>query len=81
MFVIFELMSIVGQLVDQQMPHFITQRSLYEVRERPVKTYSWKVFMISQILPEIPYYAVALVFMWAVFYFRVGFYKNAEAAG
>lgn len=81
MFAIFELMSIVGQLVDQQMPHFITQRSLYEVRERPAKTYSWKVFMMSQILSEIPYYAIASLFMWALFYFPVGFYKNAEAAG
>lgn len=81
MFAIFELMSIVGQLVDQQMPHFITQRSLYEVRERPAKTYSWKVFMMAQILSEIPYYAIASLFMWALFYFPVGFYKNAEAAG
>lgn len=80
MFAIFELMSIVGQLVDQQMPHFITQRSLYEIRERPAKTCGWKVFMISQILSEIPYYAIASVLMWALFYFPVGFYKNAGAA-
>lgn len=80
MFAIFELMSIVGQLVDQQFPHFITQRSLYEVRERPAKTYSWKVFMISQILSEIPYYAVASLLMWACFYFPVGFYQNANVA-
>ncbi|KAI5861149.1 ATP-binding cassette transporter [Durotheca rogersii] len=81
MFAIFELMSIVGQLVDQQMPNFITQRNLYEVRERPAKTYSWKVFMVSQILSEIPWNSVASVFMWALVYYPVGFYKNAEAAG
>ncbi|KAL4971206.1 ABC drug exporter AbcA [Aspergillus desertorum] len=80
MFAIFELMSIVGQLVDQQFPHFITQRSLYEARERPAKTYSWKVFMLSQILTEIPWYTVASVLMWALFYFPVGFYRNADAA-
>jgi ABC-type multidrug transport system permease subunit len=81
MFAIFELISIVGQLVDQQFPHFITQRSLYEVRERPAKTYSWKVFMLSQIVVEIPWYTLASVFMWALFYYPVGFYKNADAAG
>lgn len=81
MFAIFELMSIVGQLVDQQMPNFIAQRSLYEVRERPAKTYSWMVFMISQIVSEIPWYTLASVFMWALFYFPVGLYRNAEAAG
>jgi ABC-type multidrug transport system permease subunit len=81
MFAIFELMSIVGQLVDQQFPHFIAQRSLYEARERPAKTYSWKVFMLSQILAEIPWYTLASVLMWALFYFPVGFYKNADVAG
>jgi ABC-type multidrug transport system permease subunit len=80
MFAIFELMSIVGQLVDQQFPHFITQRSLYEARERPSKTYSWKVFMLAQILVEIPWYTLASVFMWLLFYFPIGFYQNANAA-
>lgn len=80
MFAIFELVSIVGQLADQQFPQFISQRSLYEARERRSKTYSWKVFMLSQILSEIPWYTLASVFMWALFYFPVGFYKNADAA-
>ncbi|EXJ88084.1 hypothetical protein A1O1_05012 [Capronia coronata CBS 617.96] len=80
MFAIFELMSIVGQLVDQQLPHFMTQRALYEVRERPAKTYSWKVFMMAQILSEMPYCTIASLLMWALVYFPVGFYKNAAAA-
>lgn len=37
------------------MPTFVTQRSLYEVRERPSRTYSWIVFMMSNILAEIPW--------------------------
>jgi ABC-type multidrug transport system permease subunit len=61
-------------------PHFIAQRSLYEARERPAKTYSWEVFMLSQILVEIPWYTLASVLMWALFYFPVGFYKNADVA-
>lgn len=81
MFAIFELSSIFGQLVEQQMPHFVTQRSLYEVRERPAKTYSWKIFMLSQIVAEIPWNTLASVFMWAFIYYPVGFYKNADAAG
>ncbi|KAK4947826.1 Multidrug resistance protein [Elasticomyces elasticus] len=81
MFAIFELCSIFGQLVEQQMPNFVTQRSLYEVRERPAKAYSWKVFMLSQIVAEIPWTTLASVLMWAFVYFPVGFYKNADAAG
>ncbi|KAH9885153.1 ATP-binding cassette transporter [Xylariomycetidae sp. FL2044] len=80
MFAVFQLFSIVGQLVGQQMPQFVIQRSVYEVRERPAKTYSWKVFMVSQILSDIPYYAIASVLMWAFFYFPIGLYKNADAA-
>ncbi|KAG9236026.1 ABC-2 type transporter-domain-containing protein [Amylocarpus encephaloides] len=81
MFAIFELCSIFTQLVEQQMPHFVTQRNLYEVRERPAKTYSWKIFMLSQIIAEIPWNTIASVFMWAFIYYPVGFYKNADAAG
>jgi hypothetical protein len=28
---------------------------MYEVRERPAKTFSWKVFVLSNILVEIPW--------------------------
>lgn len=58
LFSIFMLFTIFGQLVQQIMPHFVTQRSLYEVRERPSKTYSWKAFMMSNILVEIPWNAL-----------------------
>ncbi|KAF4334013.1 ABC transporter CDR4 [Fusarium beomiforme] len=81
MFAIFELTSIVTQLVNQQMPQFITQRALYEVRERPAKVYSWKVFMLAQIVSELPWYTLASLLMWTAFYFPVGFYSNAQEAG
>ena len=55
LFSIFMLMTIFGNLVQQIMPHFVTQRALYESRERPSKTYSWQVFMYSNILVELPW--------------------------
>lgn len=36
--------------------------------------------MLSQILVNIPWYTLASLFMWALFYFPVGLYKNADAA-
>lgn len=81
MFATFEMISILGQLIEQQLPSFVAQRSLYEVRERPAKTYSWKIFMLSQIVSEIPWNTIASIFMWALFYYPVGLYKNAETAG
>jgi ABC-type multidrug transport system permease subunit len=81
MFAIFQILSIFGQLVQQQMPYFVTQRSLYEVRERPSKTYSWKVFMLSQIIAEIPWNTLMSVFMFICVYYPVGFNNNAAVTG
>ncbi|KAJ9109697.1 ABC multidrug transporter afr2 [Naganishia cerealis] len=77
LFSIFMLFTIFGQLVQQIMPHFVTQRDLYEVRERPSKTYSWKVFMISNIIVELPWNSLMAVIIYFTWYYPVGFYKNA----
>ncbi|KAH7139880.1 ABC transporter ABCl1 [Dactylonectria estremocensis] len=81
MFSIFNLLSIFGQIVQQSIPQFIIQRSLYEARERPSKVYSWKVFMLSQILVEIPWNSLVAVLMYFCWYYPVGLYRNAEPAG
>ena len=80
-FSVFNLLTIFGQLVQQTMPYFVVQRSLYEVRERPSKVYSWKVFMLSQIIVEIPWNTLMSLFMFLCFYYPIGLYKNAEPAG
>lgn len=53
------------------MPKFVVQRSLYEVRERPSKAYSWTAFLISNIIVEIPYQVFAGIIAWACYYFPV----------
>lgn len=53
------------------MPRFVTQRSLYEVRERPSKAYSWKAFMIANIVVELPYQILLGVVVWACWYYPV----------
>lgn len=80
MFAIFNLLTIFGQLVQQSMPQFVIQRSLYEVRERPSKVYSWKVFMVSQLIVELPWNALMAVIMFFCWYYPVGLYQNASAA-
>jgi len=81
MFAIFNILTIFGQLVQQTMPHFVTQRSLYEVRERPSKVYSWKVFMLSQIIAEIPWNTLMGAIMFFCWYYPVGLQNNAAVAG
>ena len=78
LFSIFMLLTIFGQIVQQIMPHFVTQRALYEVRERPSKTYSWKVFMFSNILVEIPWNTLMAALIFFCWYYPIGLYRNAE---
>ena len=80
MFAIFILLTIFGQLVQQILPQFVTQRALYEVRERPAKTYSWKVFMLSNIIVELPYQTFMAVIMYFCWYYPTGMYRNAAHA-
>ena len=72
------LMTIFGQLTQQIMPHFVTQRSLYEVRERPSKAYSWRAFMLSNIIVELPWNSLAAVSLFFCWYYPIGLYRNAE---
>ncbi|OAG12301.1 putative multidrug resistance ABC transporter [Paraphaeosphaeria sporulosa] len=77
MFGIFMLMTIFGQLVQQIMPHFVTQRALYEVRERPSKAYSWKAFMIANIVVELPWNTLMAALIFFCWYYPIGLYQNA----
>ena len=78
MFSVFMLMTIFGNLVQQIMPNFVTQRSLYEARERPSKAYSWKAFMTANILVELPWNTLMAVIIFFCWYYPIGMYKNAE---
>ncbi|WVQ84203.1 hypothetical protein IAT38_006354 [Cryptococcus sp. DSM 104549] len=77
LFSIFMLFTIFGQIVEQIAPEFVVQRSLYEVRERPSKTYSWKAFILSNIVAEIPWSLLLGVGIYFTMYYPIGFYKNA----
>ena len=79
MFSIFMVITIFGNLAQQMMPHFVLQRSLYEVRERPSKAYSWKAFMLANIIVELPWQALMSVLTFVPWYYAVGFYRNAQA--
>lgn len=82
LFSIFLLCTIFNTLVNQIMPRFVAQRSLYEVRERPSRTYSWKVFIVSQILVEVPWQVCLGVCSWASFYWSVfGTDQDGERRG
>ncbi|OJJ48676.1 hypothetical protein ASPZODRAFT_61558 [Penicilliopsis zonata CBS 506.65] len=82
LFSTFMLTSIFSTLVQQIMPKFVTQRSLYEVRERPSKAYSWAAFLIANIVVEIPYQIMLGLVVWASYYYPVyGADQSSERQG
>jgi ABC-type multidrug transport system ATPase subunit len=81
-FSVFMLTTIFSSLVQQIQPLFITQRSLYESRERPSKAYSWIAFMVANIVVEIPYGIIAGILTFATFYYPVvGASQSSERQG
>ncbi|EFQ88413.1 hypothetical protein CFE70_005141 [Pyrenophora teres f. teres 0-1] len=81
-FSVFMVTTIFSSLVQQIQPLFITQRSLYESRERPSKAYSWAAFMIANITVEIPYGIIAGILTFASFYYPVvGANQSSERQG
>jgi ATP-binding cassette subfamily G (WHITE) protein 2 (PDR) len=49
----------------------VTQRALYEVRERPSKAYSWRAFLLANIIVELPYQIISGILLYACFYYPV----------
>lgn len=70
-FSIFMITTIFTTIVQQIMPRFITQRDLYEVRERPSKAYSWKAFLIANIVVEIPYQILLGIMVFASYFYPI----------
>lgn len=60
MFGVFVFLFIVLQLIFQITPSFVTQRTLYESRERQSKTYAWQAFVLSSIAVELVWNTVSL---------------------
>ncbi|KAI9146718.1 ATPase [Paramyrothecium foliicola] len=80
-FGVFVFLTVFSQLVDQIMPVFVSQRMMYEARERPAKAYSWKAFLCANMLVELFYNTVLSVGSFLLWYFPMGLYRNAQETG
>jgi ATP-binding cassette subfamily G (WHITE) protein 2 (PDR) len=78
MFALFLFLIVFNSVLQQMLPIFVQQRDLYEARERPSKAFSWKAFIMSQIVAEIPWNIAIGSLAFFCFYYPVGFYHNAE---
>ena len=79
MFSVFMFLFILDTLVQQYFPNFIAQRDLYEVRERPSRSFSWVAFILAQITAEIPWQIFSGTIAFFCWYYPIGLYRNAEA--
>ncbi|CAG8974181.1 hypothetical protein HYALB_00011789 [Hymenoscyphus albidus] len=70
-FSIFMIATMVNPMLQQIMPRFVLQRDLYEVRERPSKTYSWPAFLLANILVEIPYQIFVGILVYGGYFYAI----------
>ncbi|KAF3069069.1 ABC transporter CDR4 [Daldinia childiae] len=78
LFSIFLLASIFNNVDQQIIPRFIRGRQLFEARERPSKTYSWIVFVASNVIVEAVWQTVTSVLLFIVWYYPTGLWKNGD---
>ncbi|KIW13112.1 hypothetical protein PV08_08299 [Exophiala spinifera] len=81
LFSVFMLTAIFTALIQQIIPRFVIQRSLYEVRERPSKTYSFVAFLLANILVEIPYQALLGIMAYASYFYSVFGIQSSQRQG
>jgi ABC-type multidrug transport system ATPase subunit len=80
LFSVFLLFSIAPQLIQQFMPQFVEQRTLYEARERPSKTYSWVAFLFGMIGVELVWNTLMAVVVYCCWYWPIGFNNSSNEA-
>ncbi|TFK38290.1 pleiotropic drug resistance ABC transporter, partial [Crucibulum laeve] len=73
LFAIFMVTILGVPLSNQLQVPFINTRTIYEIRERPSRMYSWTALVTSQMLIEIPYNILGSSLMFFCWYWTVGF--------
>ncbi|KAJ5168761.1 CDR ABC transporter [Penicillium canariense] len=81
LFSIFMTLTISPPLIQQLQPRYLHFRGIYESRESNSKIYSWVAFVVSTILPELPYSIVAGSIYFNCWYWGVWFPRNSFSSG
>lgn len=79
-FAVFMALVLSTSLSQQLQPQFIHFRSLYEVRERPSKMYSWPVAVWSAVIVEVPWNLLGGTLFWASWYWMIQFPSDSKTA-
>lgn len=61
------------------MPRFLVDRNVYERHERPSRTYSRQVFILSNVISEIPSQSIMALIAYLTWYYPTGLYRTGLA--
>ncbi|KAG6865226.1 hypothetical protein C0991_004284 [Blastosporella zonata] len=73
LFAIFMATILSVPLSNQLQVPFIATRTIYEIRERPSRMYSWTALVTSQILAEMPWNILGSTLLYLCWFWTVGF--------
>ncbi|PFH49073.1 hypothetical protein AMATHDRAFT_148472 [Amanita thiersii Skay4041] len=73
LFAVFMATILSVPLSNQLQVEFINMRSVYEIRERASRMYSWTALLTSQLLVELPWNILGSTLLFLTWYWTVGF--------
>ncbi|KAF9650879.1 pleiotropic drug resistance ABC transporter [Thelephora ganbajun] len=73
LFSVFTALIVSVPAAQQLQVPFITMRSIYEIRERPSKMYSWSAWVTSQLVMELPWNIFCATVYFFCWYWTVGY--------
>ncbi|KAI8622996.1 multidrug resistance protein CDR1 [Xylariaceae sp. FL1651] len=78
---VFNFLFVAPGCINQLQPLFISNRDVFETREKKSKTYSWIAFISAQLLSEIFILIVCATLYFVSWYFTSGFPVRASVSG
>ncbi|KAI1124029.1 putative ABC multidrug transporter [Nemania abortiva] len=78
---VFNFLFVAPGCINQLQPLFISNRDIFETREKKSKTYSWIAFISAQLLSEILILIVCATIYFVSWYFASGFPIRASVSG
>ncbi|KAK4223039.1 ABC-2 type transporter-domain-containing protein [Podospora fimiseda] len=78
-FSIFLLLMLYTMLNTQVITRLVAERDLFEARERRNKSYSWKIFIASNVLVELAWQTLASALFFVLWYYPTGVWKNSDS--
>jgi ATP-binding cassette subfamily G (WHITE) protein 2 (PDR) len=73
-FALFLLFTTFSNVMQKIIPQFSRRRALFEVRERPSKSFSWQAFIASSFLIEVFWQVILAMLTFVIFYYLTGFH-------